>query len=285
MVTTANTFRKWLFLWLPALMLFIVACSPNGEELQPSPREETDEVDPDVRVMTYNIHLANPPASGDTRDLPGIADVINEFSPDLVALQEVDVFTERSGPDVHQAKALGELTGMEAFFVKAMDVFGGGAYGIAILSRLPIVDSVGFSLPADPGVGGEMRKLALVRVTLEDGRELTFAGTHLDHRSEENRLHQGEILQKVLQREERPVILAGDFNAIPNTATVNFFDNYFTRTCRHNCSPTFPSRNPASAIDFVMYRRDNDVKVVSHKTIVEATGSDHLPVVADLKIN
>ncbi|WP_224998258.1 endonuclease/exonuclease/phosphatase family protein [Cesiribacter sp. SM1] len=275
-------------LFLAILAMFFCACSTDDalEDIEQDVNDTTVVAEEaDLRVMTYNIHLANPPAAGEKRDLPAIARVINSEMPDLVALQEVDVYTERSGLDVHQAKALGELTNMYAYHVKAMDVFGGGAYGEAILSRFPILDSAGYELRADPAVGGETRALAVVKVALPDGREVVFAGTHLDHRSEQNRLYQGDRIRKILQREELPVILAGDFNAVPQTATVDYFDNYYTRSCRHNCSPTFPARNPQSAIDFIMHRKDADIEVVSHKTIFESYASDHLPVVVAYKIN
>lgn len=275
--------------FLTGIAMFLFACGSDNE-LDDIAKEgilDTTSISviPDLRVMTYNIHLANLPSAGDKRDLPAIARVINESKADLVALQEVDIYTERSGLSIHQARELGKLTNLYAFYVKAMDVFGGGEYGIAILSRFPILDSVGYELPPDPEVGGEMRMLGMIRVALPDGREIIFAGTHLDHRSEQNRLFQGERIQKILQRENSPVILAGDFNAVPQTLTVDFFDNYYTRTCSHNCSPTFPAYDPKSAIDFIMLKADNAIEVVAHKIIFESYASDHLPVVADLKIN
>lgn len=281
--------RNVLAVFLTGVLTLLFSCS-KGEGPDPGIKDGSaatnpDTVVPDLRVMTYNIHLANPPSAGSKRDLPAIARVINTAKADLVALQEVDKYTERSGLNVHQARELGKLTNMYAFYVKAMDVFGGGEYGIAILSKYPILDSAGYELPADPNIGGEMRKLAVVRVALPDTREVVFAGTHMDHKSEDNRLYQGERIRRVLQQENRPVILAGDFNALPRSLTIDFFDKYFTRTCRHNCSPTFPAYNPRSAIDFIMYRSIEKIQVVSQKVIFESYASDHLPVIADLKIN
>ncbi len=275
-------------IFLLGVLLVFFACK---EDQQPEPdvpngTGNTPEVIiPDLRVMTFNIHLANPPSAGTKRDLPAIARIINTANPDVVALQEVDRYTQRSGMNVHQAKELGKLTNMHSFYVKAMDVFNGGEYGIAILSRFPILDSVGYELPADPKVGGEMRKLAVVRIALPDGREVVFAGTHLDHKSEENRLYQGKRILDILKREKRPVVLAGDFNALPSSLTLNLFDGYLTRTCQHNCSPTFPAHNPKSAIDFIMYRTTDKVRVASHAIVLDSYASDHLPVIAGLKFN
>jgi len=82
--------------------------------------------------MTYNIHHGRG-ADGEI-NLERIAEVITRAKPDLVALQEVDVKTRRSG-GVDQAAKLGELTGMSHFFAEAMP-FQGGGYGNAVLSRI-----------------------------------------------------------------------------------------------------------------------------------------------------
>lgn len=89
-----------------------------------------------LKVLTYNIHGARPPAQKDVIDLAAIARVIRASDADLVALQEVDVRTERSGKEIDQAQDLGRLTERKVFFAKGID-FQGGEYGIAILSKLP----------------------------------------------------------------------------------------------------------------------------------------------------
>src|SRR5688572_7970801 len=93
-----------------------------------------------IRVMTYNVHHCNPPSVPGKIDVEAIAKLINTARPDLVALQEIDVFTDRSGKTLHQARELARLTGMYSFFGKALD-FQGGEYGVAILSRFPLRDS------------------------------------------------------------------------------------------------------------------------------------------------
>jgi endonuclease/exonuclease/phosphatase family metal-dependent hydrolase len=61
-----------------------------------------------IRVMSYNIHHANPPskAKDSTIDMQAIADVIIKANPDLVALQEVDNRTTRSGVNLNQEQEL-----------------------------------------------------------------------------------------------------------------------------------------------------------------------------------
>lgn len=96
-----------------------------------------------MTIMTYNIHHARDMKG--TVDIRQIAAVINQYKPDLVALQEVDSVTNRNGK-VDQMKELGELTGMYQCFGSNFP-YDGGTYGLGILSRYPIKGTATFRLP------------------------------------------------------------------------------------------------------------------------------------------
>ena len=98
-----------------------------------------------LRVLTYNIHHGE--AMDKKFDYQRLAKVINDLSPDIVALQEVDVGTERAG-GVDQAALLGKLCRMHHAFGPAMP-YQGGQYGEAILSRFPIEKVLVHPLPYD----------------------------------------------------------------------------------------------------------------------------------------
>ena len=69
----------------------------------------------------------------DVCDFQRIADVINHIHPEVVALQELDSMTHRSG----QKYVLGEIAGrtqMHAYFAPAID-YDGGKYGIGLLTK------------------------------------------------------------------------------------------------------------------------------------------------------
>ena len=236
----------------------------------------------DLRVMTYNIHHCNPPSEKAKIDVGAIARVINQEKPDLVALQEVDVHTERSGKGLDQARELARLTGMKSYFVKALD-YQGGEYGVAVLSRLPIVDSVGYLLPRNPDLGGEDRAVAAITVEVPGRGKVLFASTHLDLK-EGNRLTESEQIVQHFKGVGLPLILAGDFNARPGSATITYFDQHFTRTCIQNCLPTIPVNNPNRTIDFIMYTQAAAFKALSTQVISATYASDHLPVVAELRM-
>jgi endonuclease/exonuclease/phosphatase family metal-dependent hydrolase len=235
-----------------------------------------------LRIMTYNVHHCNPPSVAGKIDVPAIARVINAAKPDLVALQEIDVHTNRSGKELDQARELARLTGMYSFFAKGID-FQGGEYGIAILSRYPVLDSAAYALPMKEGSKGEPRTIAVVTVALKDGRKLKFASTHLDLELE-NKLLQVQKIKSLFNNEKLPVILSGDFNDTPGSEPINYTDRFLKRTCLQSCAFTFPVINADKEIDFIMFTPSR-FRVKSHQVIDETYASDHLPVLAELNVN
>ena len=262
----------WKLTYVLGLMVLLGSC---GKGTHPSGKGT-------LRVMTYNIHHANPPSETVKIDMEAIARVINQQNPDLVALQEVDVHTERSGKQLDQARELARLTGMQSFFMKALD-YQGGEYGIAVLSRYPIVDSAGYLLPRDPAIGGEDRAVASITVELPGKKKVIFASTHLDLK-EANRLSQAKALIGHFENSNVAMILGGDFNALASSPVIELFDQHFPRTCSNDCAPTIPVKNPNRTIDFIMYKPQAGFKVLSTRVIDEQYASDHLPVVAELEM-
>jgi endonuclease/exonuclease/phosphatase family metal-dependent hydrolase len=236
-----------------------------------------------LRVMSYNIHHANPPSTT-IIDMNAIANVIKKEQLHLVAIQEVDVNTTRSGTTLHQALELGRLTGMNAYFGKTIN-FGGGEYGVGILSKFAMSDMKNNPLPTVAGSGGEPRTIASAVITLGNGKKIVFASTHLDAQTDDaNRFLQINKIKEILQQEIHPVIVAGDFNAVPSTRIINTLDSYFTRTCITGCGFTIPPQNPTKTIDFIAYAPSDKFTVLEHRVIDEKFASDHLPVFSILRI-
>ena len=232
--------------------------------------------------MTYNIHHANPPSKPNFIDVDAIAAAINKQQPDIVALQEVDVNTRRSG--LNEAVLLAEKTKMNFYFAKAID-HDGGDYGVAILSKYALSGGTTHKLPTLAGTNGEPRVLATAHIIV-NGKELTIACTHLDAQgSDTNRVLQINTIMEILQHEKNPVILSGDFNATPGGTVINTLDKFFLRTCLQNCAFTIPQDAPTKEIDFIATRPSPAFTVKSHKVVDEKYASDHLPVVVRLQVN
>lgn len=260
------------------------SCQNNEEDKEgvQKPSENVDESEYSLKVMTYNIHHANPPSEDEKIDLEAIIKVIKNEDPDLVALQEVDVNTERSG-EGNQAQLIAEQLGMHAFFAKAID-YDGGEYGNAILSKFPLTEETVHQLPNSPNDNSESRVMASAIVQMENGDKVIFASTHLDYiKDSESRLLQVEKIVEIAEEMNFPMVIGGDFNDNVGSATIDLLDKSFTRTCR-TCPPTIPVNNPQRAIDFIAFRHPEDkFKTLSHKVINETYASDHLPVVAEIK--
>lgn len=258
------------------LGLFTMILAGCGPRIQHSNEKYT------INVLTYNLHHCNPPTAGTTIDVDTIAGVIRKLNPDIVALQEVDVRTKRSG-GIDQAAMLGEKTGMKPYFFKAID-HDGGEYGVAILSKLPVSEFRQYPLPTVPESKGEPRILATVILKGKDGKNLLFACTHLDAQSNpQNRLLQIKEIISVLKNTQLPVIIAGDLNAATGSEVINIFDENFKRTC-DACAFTIPVTRPNKTIDFIGYAPASVFSVDKHEVINETYASNHLPVNAVLTI-
>src|SRR5688500_13705317 len=153
-----------------------------------------------LRVLSYNIHHGE--GTDGKLDLDRIAGVIKATKPDLVALQEVDRNTQRTGR-VDQAAVLGERTGLHVAFAKAIDLQG-GEYGQAVLSRFPIRSVKTHVLP---GKAGQETRIVIETRVESGGRPLTFLGTHFQHDDPETRERQAAKVNELFGRSDGPVIL------------------------------------------------------------------------------
>lgn len=257
--------------------------SSSGTTPDPTPEPVEEEVTETIKVMAYNIHHANPPSKPDVIDLDAIVRVIEAQDPDLLALQEVDVNTGRSGP-FNQAEEIAKALDMHFFFGKGID-YDGGEYGVAVLSKWPLSNEQVVRLPTQAGTGGEPRTLTTAMVTTPGGTQIRFGSTHLDAQGEDtNRLLQIEKIVEIGQQETSPFIIAGDFNAVPGSEVMNISDSHFERTCRL-CPLTSSANNPVRTIDYIVYNHPEDkFKVKNHKAIDESYASDHRPIVAEIDI-
>jgi endonuclease/exonuclease/phosphatase family metal-dependent hydrolase len=221
-----------------------------------------------LRVLTYNIHHGE--AMDEQFDYKRLAKVINDLSPDIVALQEVDEGSERAS-GVDQAARLGKLCKMHHAFGQAMP-HQGGRYGEAILSRFPILKTIVHPLPY---WGDREPRAALEAWIKPEGiGPLRFVGTHLCHQDDEVRTQQTTRLAQLFGAEDgSPAILAGDFNARPGSEPMNvLLDAGWTDVIA-----------PRSKIDYILIR-SSDPWLVTEVTIVyEPVVSDHDPVLAVLR--
>jgi endonuclease/exonuclease/phosphatase family metal-dependent hydrolase len=241
-----------------------------------------------VRILTYNVHRC---VGVDRRlDVARVAEVIAAQSPDIVALQELDVGRARTG-GVDQAHQIAQRLGMACHFNAAFKVEE-ELYGDAILTTLPERLVRAGPIPSHPRFTRlEPRGALWVAVTLE-GAELQVISTHLglmprEQQAQAQALAGSDWLGAAPA--DAPLVLLGDLNATPRAQAYRTFARALTearRKARHaRRAPTFPSTFPVLAIDHVF---------VSGQVIVETVrtpldplsrlASDHLPLVVDFTI-
>jgi len=273
--------RAQFYIGIPIIFIFMFCSKGSSNPTVDPPEEEKETL---VKVMTYNIYGAR---AGGIPDLKEIAEVIKKADPDLVALQEVDKFTDRNKQNGDVAKELAALTGMDYFFAKAINVHG-GEYGDAVLSKLPVKEKKGFNLEVDPTLGGERRSVARILVEKND-KEFYFISTHFDHLGDErNRIKQADDFTTLVKTFQKPVIVGSDFNALPNSNTMNILWSTFASGCLNgNCSQfTFPTPTPNRTIDYLIYYPLEAFSTKLYSVFNWADKeSDHYPVVATFKIN
>lgn len=221
-----------------------------------------------ITVVSYNIKHGH--GMDNKVDLVRTAEVIKKLNPDLVALQEVDKSCSRSG-NVDQAAALGKSLGMQHAFGKFMD-FQGGEYGLAVLSRYPIIKAIRHQLPA----GGEPRCALEVIVQPDKSKKpISFICIHNDWTKEDLRVPQVKALLKGLRKRKNPVMLVGDFNTGRDSESFGLLKKAGFVPDDKGGKLTAPSVNPRVEIDHILLKR---FKANAKVDVIEETvASDHRP--------
>lgn len=236
-----------------------------------------------LRILCYNIHYGQ--GNDGKYDVARLAKVIQRTKPDLVALQEVDVGVKRSGR-VHEAQRLAELTGMAVRFGPTQH-YEGGLFGNAVLTRLPILDVMIQPLPYTESTPERVtypRGAIVVTVRGPGDKPLKFISTHFQHNVPEDRVAEARAINKHFTTDKIPTILAGDMNAKPDSEPIQILLKQWTNAIDEKASPTAPSSKPRSRIDYIFYRDASQFEMIESKVIEEPMASDHLPVLAILKL-
>jgi len=161
-----------------------------------------------------------------------------------------------------------------------------GTWGLAVLSRLPVVDSFAVELPqlrSDPARRGAIA----VDVALSgDGPRVWVVGTHLAHLTQGSPRHIAILRRRLADAglggasrrgQSPPAALAGDMNLWG--PPLSLLLPGWRRAVRGRTWPTWSGR-PVAQSDHVLVTPS----VGATGTVVHVGGSDHLPVRAELVI-
>jgi len=243
-----------------------------------------------LRLMTYNVRACSAAGCGGAVDR--VAAAIEAAEPDVVALQEIEAGAARSGAR-DQTQELAQRLGWQSHFQPAMRREGGGAFGNALLSRMPLRLVAGGLLPQLlVGVVKEPRGVSWHAVTV-DGREVHVLVTHLGLTRRERLAQIDALLGPLWMGDPRcaaPRLLCGDLNCRPGSPEHRRLEEVLVDAALVSPpaggSATFPSLRPLVRLDHVLVSPDLRV----HRTEVPRgrelrRASDHLPLVVDLELS
>ncbi len=230
-----------------------------------------------VRVVSWNIRSCL------EQGLEAVASVLGSLQADIVALQEVDRFTVRSGTSDQTAELARSCGFGHHRFFPATPWEGGGEYGIALISHHELLEPELVQLPID---GPEAHPSATEPRILASARlpgGLHVLNTHFGL-TDSQRRRQAETVARHAAGAE-PMILLGDFNATPDDPVLDPLRARFTDAAAV-LDParriTFPQPPPGLAIDHAFLSPAVTLLAVR---VHSAAGfaSDHYPLIVDLE--
>ena len=234
---------------------------------------------PTLRVATYNVHRCR---GIDGRTRPDrIAAVLSSIDADVIALQEVVGVGPRGGG---HAEELGALLGMGWVIAPARQLRG-HQFGNVVLSRFPITHHLEHDLSWKTC---EPRRLQRVDVAV-DGATLHIYNVHLGTAILERR-HQAQRLATIVTDRHvgGPKLVLGDFNEwMRGLATTLLSDRLNSVDLRNYLRRrrTYPGLFPILHLDHIYYAGRLEVLAVElPRTRLSLVASDHLPLVADIRI-
>ncbi|HEX5293254.1 MAG TPA: endonuclease/exonuclease/phosphatase family protein [Streptosporangiaceae bacterium] len=227
-------------------------------------------VSPTVTIASLNLHCG---LSGGGRPFD-VATVLAKLDADIIAVQE-DWWARDDGTDPAAEAAQArdaqlfraELSsGRSLAELNIAPRSDRGTWGIAVLTRLPVLSHETLSLGQPEGelVG---RAALICSVTAPGGWPLRLVCTHLSPRL--NSPAQLVRLARHLATESRPTVIAGDLN-MPRAAT--WMAAGYTPVLRGR---TFPADRPRVQLDHLLAGPGLTCMAAE---VLPAVGSDHLPV-------
>ena len=243
-----------------------------------------------MRFILYNIRYGTGagwrfhvpfPFSGYLRSSRVNFDKIVEFlrdqSPDIIGLIEVDIGSYRSGR-VNQAKTIAaELGGAHVYESK---------YGVmSLANRVPVLREQGNAFITSRDIvasGFHYFEQGVKRLVIELQFEdfvifLVHLSLHYRHRQ-----YQLSDLHTLFTTVDKPMLVAGDFNAFWGSRELDLFMAATNlRNANTDSLPTFPSYSPRQQFDFILHSPEIRIERFEIPRVIH---SDHLPLVCDFEL-
>jgi len=247
-----------------------------------------------IRILTYNIHHGV--GSDSTFNINRLASVIRRSDVDIVALQDVDRWVERTRK-LDIMTTLADLTGMTYTFAKSRNI-DGGENGIGLLTRFPILEEKHLMYHLQI----ENQECVLLNLVLDvEGTEIAFMNTTLNYGLDDSVQNENVSEIKAAAREYRniPMILCLSLNfplrqqrsdaGMPDGQRVaslaEIFQDCWT-VAGSGSGFTYPSSMPKYRFDYIFGSRNQpptdtrNLEVdlnAKEARVLDSNASDHLP--------
>jgi endonuclease/exonuclease/phosphatase family metal-dependent hydrolase len=227
-----------------------------------------------IRLATYNVHRFV--GRDKIRDIERTGKVLQEIKPDIVALQEVEYFrTPEELKDLFHGEQFNMVLGPT---IRSGDEH----YGNVLLSRFPVTEKreINLSYP-----GREARNAVDVDIDCK-GEKVRVVATHFGLVPVERRQQAQRLLLEIdKNRNSRDdiILLMGDMNEwFLWGRPLRLIHKYFG----YCPSPaTYPAKLPLFSLDRIWDHPPGMIESRSvHRTKIAAAASDHLPLVAVIRI-
>ena len=237
-----------------------------------------------IRVMSYNIQQAYNPEG--ISELGKVINTIRNVTPDLIGLEECGptrLLSENVNPLYTIANELG-------YYIYIGPDPQEQTPGVCILSKFPIK----LSNYAIISTSDFPRAIAYVEVNIS-GELVDFYTVHTNPISATERINQVNNLLTFINNTSSaiiPRIVVGDFNDLPNSTiyqdmiTAGYHDAWTSAGNPINSSSgyTWNSYTPDQRIDYIFLSNTPNIQVLSFNVLTHQYGSDHLPILSDIKL-
>ncbi|HEY4718454.1 MAG TPA: endonuclease/exonuclease/phosphatase family protein [Anaerolineales bacterium] len=229
-----------------------------------------------VRVMDYNLHDAV--NTSGAVDPEALAQIIEDSGADIVGLQEIS-----RGWLIWGGMDMLTWLSQRLELPYIWDATADAQWGMAILSRFPIVSVERYDLP--PEDIQLLRGFTLAQIDV-DGTILTVINTHFSEKDDQDQIRNIQASAILSTWNHAPTtIIMGDFNALPDSQAIQLLLDAglidVSREVGQQPTYTYYSADPDHQIDYIFVTPDLGY---GDFIIPSTTASDHLPLAVTIEL-
>lgn len=243
-----------------------------------------------LKIITFNV--AHGKGLDGIIDIERQAEFLKQYNPDIVFLQEIDMYTKRAG-ERNQIREFSKKVGLYYSSMESNITLEQGYYGDGIITRFPISFSTNYLMPLTD-INHEQRGILCNRISFGTTKINLFS-VHLSTYQEERILAAKEIYKIMSKIDPNElIIMGGDFNVGVTRLGKGQYIFEPSETYEEyeilkkileqlpNKKDTWFSKLGQGCIDTIFYSKD--IRLNSYETIDVRGISDHNAVYAEFDI-